>query len=521
MTRALLQLFDRVLADHARHIEAGELHVITFVGPDIAREPNLSLIREVTKHAGGLFFEAIEMWEGVSERGDAVLEQVLTSLGAPNPVIGLDRDEAADIVRARYLDGPDPETSESARIFLGLVNTVLDRSLVEAEFSVVVYDEGELDVEHAQLAWELVTAQLRGLQLGRVRTLLVLVGAAQINYRRHCGRDRGVRFAVQGQTLVERRDWQNNLADIRRLADTTDPLVLFLAAGASVSSEMPLGDLMRDRAIRTLLGSETPDEELAERFFDYSRSIGLLLPGEEAMSMAEFRRGLTLERVLYLEQQDEAGNNYGPTMRHFLERHRRALERRGRSVRAVQEMAVLQRRLVLVTVNVDELVEDGLPDQFQVFAAESDFVDCADYVRSYLADGGRVPLLKLHGTVSNADSVVVSVDRVARGLTEHQIASLEALCGLEDDRRSWIYVGSSMRDRDLIQLFGLARYANGLEEWWVTPFEIPTINQFINEHRTQPWKDAGRRSTPMERTITETADVFLDEFGRLWTEQNQ
>jgi hypothetical protein len=515
MTRALLQLFTRALADHVRHVEAGELHVITFVAPDIAREPNLSLIRQITAHAGGLFFEASSMWEGVRERGDAILEQVLTTLRAPNPVLHLEHEP--DVVRARCIDGPDPETNEAARTFLGLVNSLLDRGLVETELAVVVYEEGELDIAHAQLAWELVTAQLRGLQLGRVRTLVVLVGAAQIDYRRHCGRDRGVRFALQGYDLVERRDWQNNLADIRRLASTTDPLVFFLAAGASASSGLPIGDSMRDSAIRTLLGYDAPDDELAERFFDYSQSIAQLLPGETEMSMADFRRALTLERVLYLEQQDESGNSYGPTMRDFVDRHQRALNRRGRAVRAVQRMSALQQRLVLVTVNLDELIEDGLDDQFEVFAAEADFVNCADYVGNYLAEGGRVPLLKLHGTVGDADSVVVSVDRVARGLTEHQIASLEALCGDDHHRRTWIYVGSSMRDRDLIQLFGLARYANGLDEWWVTPFRIPTVDQFINEHRTQLWKQAGRRATPVERTITETADVFLDEFEQLWT----
>jgi hypothetical protein len=78
-----------------------------------------------------------------------------------------------------------------------------------------------------------------------------------------------------------------------------------------------------------------------------------------------------------------------------------------------------------------------------------------------------------------------------------------------------------MRDRDLIQLLGLPRFANELDEWWVTPFAIPTIDQFINEHRTQLWRDAQRRSTPIERTITETADVFLEEFARLWTAKNQ
>jgi hypothetical protein len=238
------------------------------------------------------------------------------------------------------------------------------------------------------------------------------------------------------------------------------------------------------------------------------------------MSRAEFRRGLTLERVLYLEQQGVPGNNYGPTMQDFVTRHTRALEGRGASVRAIQQMAALQKQLVLVTVNLDELVEDG-EDALEVFVTDDDFDGCADYLSEYLEQGGRVPLLKLHGTVSRPESIVVSVDRVARGLTEDQVAALDVLCGTSDVPRTWFYVGASMRDRDVNQLLGLARYANRLDEWWVTPFRIATIDQFIGEHRTQPWRDGNRLSLPIERTITETADVFLEEFARLWIAQNQ
>jgi hypothetical protein len=520
MTRALLQLFDRALADHLRNVEAGELKVITLVAPDVTRDPHLRLIEAVTAHAGGIFLNATGLWEGVTDRGDAELERVLESLGGAAPMIELIKD--GDIVVARHPDGPDPETNEAARTFLGLVNALLDRRLVEetSELAVVVYDEAEFDADRLQASWELVTAQLRGMQLGKVRTLIVLVGAAQIDYRRHCARDRGVRFAIKSTDLVERRPWRDNLADIGRLADTTEPIVLFLAAGCSASSGMPVGDSMRDSAIRTMLNLDPSAEDLAERFYDYSRGIDGLLPGEAEMSMAEFRRGLTLERVLYLEQQGVPGNNYGPTMQDFARRHERALERRGSSIRAVQAMVALQKRLVLVTVNVDELVEDGHEDRLELFVTDEDFKNCAAYLTDYLRGGGPVPLLKFHGTVSSAETVVVSVDRVARGLTEAQVAALDALCGPADTPRTWFYVGASMRDRDLNQLLGLARYANGLDEWWVTPFRIPTIDQFIAEHRAQPWKEARRRSSPIERTITETADVFLGEFAELWTAKN-
>lgn len=239
------------------------------------------------------------------------------------------------------------------------------------------------------------------------------------------------------------------------------------------------------------------------------------------MSLANFSRGLTLERVLFLEQQSVAGHNYGPTMLAFVEQHAIALERPGQAIRAVQKMLALQRRLVIVTVNVDELIEQDHNDALQVFASEDEFVECADHLVDYLANGGRVPLLKVHGTVSRPETVVVSVDRVARGLTAGQEEALDALRGTTDALRTWIYVGSSMRDRDLIQVLGLPRFARELEEWWVTPFAIPTIDQFINEHRTQLWRDASRRATSTDRTITETADVFLDEFSRLWTAENQ
>lgn len=518
MTRALLKLFDGALADHVRNIEAGELRVVTAIVGDATREPNRSLIKAVCDHAGGRFIEAAQQWLGVPDRGDTPLEHMLSA--ALRDPVEVEFIREGDTVRARHPGGPDPENNAAAATFLGLINSLLDRRLLETELAVLLYEEGELDVDRAQAAWEIVTGQLRGVPLGRLRTLVVIVATAQINYRRHCARDRGVRFAVQGDQLLERRRWTNTRADIERLANTTEPVVLFLAAGASASSGLPVGDTMRDEAIRRLLPG-APEDELAERFFAYSQEIDQLLPGEELLSVAAFSRTLTLERVLYLEQQDAPDHNYGPTMLDFVERHATALNRRGPAVRAVQRMLSVQHRLVIVTVNVDELVEDGREAEVEIFASEDDFTRCPAYLTDYVNNGGRIPLLKLHGTVSRPETVVVSVDRVARGLTDDQMASLNLLRGSANAPRTWIYVGSSMRDRDVTQLLGLPSFASELEEWWVTPFSIPTVDQFINEHRRQRWHDAGRREEAIERTITETADVFLEEYERLWTPQNQ
>lgn len=517
-TQALLQLFEHALAEHAHNVEGGELSVIALVAPDLTRDPHLPLLEEITRHAEGIFLNASEMWEGVSDRSDSELERVLESLDEGN-LIELNRED--DRIFARHPSGPDPENNEAARTFLGLINALLDARLVAetSELAVIVYNEDELDADRRKAAWGLVTAQLRGMQLGRVRTLIVLVAAAHLDYRRHCARNQGVRFAIRQGELAARRPWRDNLADIDRLADTTQPIVLFLGAGVSASSGMPVGNTMRDAAIRRLLSFDGPEEELAQRFYDYSRGIDRLLPGEANMSIAEFRRGLTLERVLFLEQLSVPGNNYGPTMQDFVVRHEAALARRGSSIQALQQMITLQKRLVLVTVNLDELVEEGQPG-VEPFVTDEDYVNCVSYLTDYLAKGGRVPLLKLHGTVMRPETVVVSVDRVARGLTESQIAAIDVLCGTSDVPRTCFYIGVSMRDRDLNQLLGLARYANELDEWWVTPFRVPTIDQFIADHRTQPWSDADRRSAPIERTITETADVFLEEFARLWTAKN-
>jgi len=518
-TKPLLQLFERSLAEHAHNVETGRLNVITLVAPDLVRDPNLPLLAGITLHSEGLFLRASDLWAGVSDRGDTELERVMTALGGGD-LIELTKKDGR--VWARHPNGPDPENNEAARTFLGLVNALLDARLLAetSELTVVVYDEGELDNDRRRAAWELVTAQLRGMQLGRVRTLIVLVAAARIDYPRHCARSQGVRYAIDQGELLVRRQWQDNAADIGRLANTTDPVVLFLGAGASASSDMPVGDTMRDSAIRRLLDLDDAAEGLAERFYEYSRGIERLLPGEAAMSIAEFSRGLTLERVLFLEQLGTPGNNYGPTMSDFVAQHDAALARRGASIRAIQGMVPAQKRLVLLTVNFDELVENG-QDGLELFVTDDEFGGCAEYLRDYLANGGRVPLLKFHGTVSRPESVVVSVDRVARGVTDAQVSAVDVLLGINDAPRTWFYIGASMRDRDLSQLLGLSRYANGLDEWWVAPFRIPTVDQFIADHRTEPWRNADRRSSPIERTITETADVFLEEFARLWTPQNE
>ena len=114
--------------------------------------------------------------------------------------------------------------------------------------------------------------------------------------------------------------------------------------------------------------------------------------------------------------------------------------------------------------------------------------------------------MKLHGTIDRPESCVVSAEQTDAGIGNGKLAALRALLDAES-QRLWIYVGSSMRDQDLLRVLGDEDFARGLDERWVVPYLTDDIRHFGNA-RLRFWTDSGHR-TMDDRLITETADAFF------------
>jgi hypothetical protein len=226
----------------------------------------------------------------------------------------------------------------------------------------------------------------------------------------------------------------------------------------------------------------------------------------------EFARLLTLERVLR-EEVFTHGLPASPTLSRFRRLNDAALRRPGRAVRALSDMMTRQRNLVVVTVNFDQLVETI--GSAKVFASDEDFKRCPTYLRQYHQSGGPIPVLKLHGTIERPQTIVATVDATIPGLSAPKTQALQTLVNLDKSCNCpvpWNYVGCSMRDPDLESLLAQPAFYQRVDERWVSPFTVTTALQFTERHRVYS------RDQPnfWHRSITQTADVFLEELAWAW-----
>src|SRR5581483_6701042 len=198
---------------------------------------------------------------------------------------------------------------------------------------------------------------------------------------------------------------------IRGIVEHHEPVVLFLGAGSSASAGIPLGNTYRDRALRDLLDASTgPSDVLVDRFFDYLHDMDRFLP-MEADDRAAFVKSLTLERVLRETFHELGGKprSSSPVVAEIIQDCDRALSfvRPGRE--SLQDLAALLRgRLVLVTVNFDQLIETGLPTDHVVSATPDEFAANLSTLTQYLSGAAKqpVPILKLHGTIERPESLI-------------------------------------------------------------------------------------------------------------------
>jgi hypothetical protein len=404
---------------------------------------------------------------------------------------------------------------------LGLATASIDARLDSPDRLVVItYREAGLELLEKRVAWDYVRGVLPQNLPQVVEHLVVLVGAER-PLEHHFTGEPSLRWCIERNQVVQRNLGQSNAQLTQRLVEFGEEhLVLFCAAGFSACMGMPLGNEMRDFALRHLLPmcSDLPDWELPTEFYRLMADQGNLLELERARDPAELAASLTFERVLFEELRTFSPS---PTLAELEAREGRALAAPpAGAVRHLRSMLGGKRKLIVVTVNFDRLIEHK-EDQVEVFADEADFAGCVEYINAYLlgsAEAPRVPLLKLHGSFSEQATLVATIEQTLRGLTPTKEAALERVCRPSGAGRvPFVYVGSSMRDLDVTGQLSQPAYARQLDERWVMPLPASSVIDFVAHHRRVGWSANGMQEELGQRLISWTATEFLERLAKGWS----
>jgi SIR2-like protein len=512
----VLRLFEAILG--APSGETARIRIVPVIADDIST--NERVMREIVERSGGTYLRAVDSADGA----DGELDPALVRLVGEARIA---RSGAADLVpsvvapvpgRVRTeltgLETEEGDENPGFKQFRGVLTSLFSNNLRQYALVVLAYDETEMDPDVAHAARLLVCRQLEHQLLGAVRTLVVLIRARQIDYDEHCS---GITCSARYHLTETACRTRNALADSRvRIgvaADAhDDPTVLFLGAGFSRSSGVPLAETLRNDAIRRLLRTDAKPDALAELFRQYLATFERFLDGEDDSRADDFAASLTLERVLR-EEFNHYGMEQSPTLAALADANTSAVATPGLAVRELKRIVDFSRRVVVATVNQDTLIETACGAAVKVFVTESDFRSWDDYLRHYIAEGGAVPVLKLHGSIERRETVIASVDLTLRGLPDHLRAALSRLA--TPRRPRWSYVGYSMRDLDLLGLLSEADFGSQVDESWVAPFPEPNARRFAGHHRATIWRKTDAADFNA-RMITETADVFMHEFASAW-----
>jgi hypothetical protein len=442
----------------------------------------------------------------------AAIAEALT--GRPTTTRHVDLVQHGDEVDAIFADSPSGVASPGENEVLAVARAVAHRDLDAVSLAVIAYRENLIDLPFRRAIWSLAVDQLDAMPHPMLRTLIFVIETA-IDVELHCQTGRGFRFAIDGERLLRRKGADDLQVTAAQIAKHASPFVIFLGAGFSASSRLPLGNTMRDNAIRRLLNisQEEPitSASLAARFHEWVSDREWLSTREQQMPQEHFIHQLTLERVIRAEQRFDPSL---PTLREFRQHHDSVIEAPGAAV--LDLAALLQRgagRIVLAEVNFDQLVEKHSAG-LRVFASQHEFLAAAEYVRAYLTgEEAEIPLLKLHGTISDFATCVISEEQTEQGIGQEKLQALRALLDHQEPRL-WLYVGASLRDLDIRQVLLGEEFARGLDERWVSPYLSESVEEFRNS-REPIWRSTDF-PTLDDRLITEKADAFLAALLNAW-----
>lgn len=510
----VLELLSALLQEHQTYRGSGTQLILVL---DSELDQNHEVYDATLRRIEGTYIAVDRMSE---PRVKGALEPTLRSVivqGLRLSALRLEIDiqqEGGDVIVSRA-SGTDP-TNESERLIPSFVAALFSHEITTHSVAAISWTDTRLEILAKDALWQLVRAQLAGRRLGSLTTL-VLIAGGYVEPGLHCEHELSIRYALTERGLSRRKKRISLDASIVKLVrEFEQPFVLFLGAGASASARMPLGNDVRNYALEHFFGDSgaTPVTELAYRLHQWVRDNNRLLAGEEGLDSGTFAERLTLERVLREEFRRD-GRKQSPTLRYLQKKNLDAIELKKTRVRlSLRKIMEKTHRLVIVTVNFDTIIEDEFKGDVRVFATSAEFATAADYVDKYLTKGGAIPLLKLHGTLTDPSSIVADVDTRSLGLPSGAIEALQHLRG-ESTRTPWIYIGASMRDPDVSEVVGTSDFAERLDEWWVSPLPDSAVSLFADEHRTSRWLSAERPRLE-ERQITETADTFLDALAKSW-----
>jgi|GEM_PF-886963 len=428
--------------------------------------------------------------------------------------------------RGRVVTVPSPAETQ----LLAISRALFVERLAEDELAILLYDEKLFDDDTQAAVLNMLTGLGRQarIRLGGVRTLVPLIRSTGLDRARHCQLHRGVRYSLNGRELV-RRHVASHLDDtIRKLiVPRPQPLVLFLGAGFSASSNMPVGNSVRNDTIRRICqiaDDGHSDEQLAATLFRFATAPGRSLLTNDEIELGEdrFANSVTLEQVVRIEK--ELFEESVPRTIQSLRQHHNNIigdssTRFGDAVYALHRLIQQKRNLILVTVNFDELAEHGQNDAVDIAVEDSEFAALVPILSGMKSGGkhpeGKIPLLKLHGTINSPETCVAADDQTKSGISPQKAQALMALVTdlSAEQRLPWVYVGASMRDIDLNRIFGANEFNDFVSERWVAPWPEASVQRFIDS-QNRWWKALGQ--SLFDRTVTETADAFVSVLAEMW-----
>ena len=490
----------------------------------------IPLIREVIQTEDGILLDSTGVGSDWVESGDVAVDapQLAAAVSAMLDLYnGEDTDANLHLEfeanRARVLGAQEYVAANAAqRTLRDIASALLDERLRESELVAFAYSETSLEYDHAALVWGTIK-QLPSLLAMSTGTVMVLACEGHLQFGIHCSGDPSLLARVAADGIAWRHTWAKSAVPLKVVARQTSqsmPLfVLFLGAGASVGFGLPSGDKLRNDVLSRLMDrpvDESTFDTVAHDWWHHLEDTEQLTGLELALGEQEFVNTLTLEMVLEHEQQEES-QRFSSSLAQFRELHDKivaALRTTVRSDDPLRKLASLRQRLVIVTVNFDQVIEARCAEEdIQSFATEEELAQFPSALEAYLRKGGPVPLLKMHGDITKPETIVANISRTSAGLNEARFGAIQSLMSALQAQqfRPWWYVGYSMRDRDLDTVWkdpGFYKF----QERWVSPFADQNVLAFIRASRLQGWSDQQLVvGDPAERLITWTADDFFEQ----------
>lgn len=462
-----------------------------------------ALLEAAFERAGGKLFR-IDPTELMHPGNPSVsLVQAIEATVADTPVFDLEITQTDGQVTVA--SDPALTANDSSNLLLATIARLLSHDLELYPLVGLIYDVDGLDVVRKPLIWRILVNQAPP-HLPKSMKTFVPIEAGGVDFDRHFAGVPSVRYVVFGDGL-RKRDVEpvHMSAKVSEMVPDLDgPLVLFLGAGASASAGIPVGDSVRNAAIRRLVGDEirNPAEDFRRWAYEHDR----ILASEQGLTPEQFAGRLTLERVLREEfnnlNHHGGGRKDSETVVEMTEACENAKDKLPKGREALHELLAAHPRIVVITVNFDWQIENDLDAPHRVFASTSDFEDAPDILTARMQGAcEELPILKIHGTMEDPDTLVANLDDTEMGLAEPVRAALDVIFS-GPSKVQWIWVGCSMRDVDVNQWMR-GRDADEIYDLWVDPLPGPTIDAFIETCRPEI---AG--SVAMHK-VSELPDIFL------------